>query len=144
MKQHGFTVIELIIVIALLGALAVGILMSINPLQFFYQRTDAQVKLDIAREASAMKSYFVTKQYYPGTINDLITSGDLGTVPSAPIGYSPYTFTVAPDGCTTEGENCIDVAIGGQIKAPVQQGVTMWCWHSNTGVASESATCLAP
>jgi len=144
MKHRGFTVIELLIVIVLLGVLAGGIIVTINPMQLFYQRTDAQVTLDVAHVTSAMHAYFIIKQYYPSAIGDLIRVGELKTVPNPPFGYTPYTIAVAPDGCTTDGGNCTDVAIGGQIKAPVQAGNTVWCWHSSTGVAAEAATCSAP
>lgn len=49
MKKKAFTLIELLIVIALLGALAVGLLAAIDPLEQFRKGTDTSVR-SIANE----------------------------------------------------------------------------------------------
>lgn len=144
MNTKGFTLIELIIVVILLAALAGGIIATIHPFQLLHQQTDIRVQRDVADVARAMRSYMLVKQYYPATLEDLMTIGELKQIPDPPAGYTPYTIAVTPDGCSTEAQTCTGVAVGGQIKAPVTEGDTVWCWHSSTGVAVESATCSAP
>ena len=138
---RGFTFIELLIVIILLGVLAAGIIVTLNPRALLYQRTDTQVKQDVTQIANAMQTYFAARQYYPSAIVDLVSVGAIKTVPAPPLWYAPYTIAALPDGCITADQNCTAVAIGGQIKAPAQSGNTVWCWQSNTAAAAESPTC---
>ena len=142
--QKGFTLIELLVVIAVLGILATAVLVAINPLQKINQANDSKVKNDIGQMANAVQSYYTIHQYYPNSLTDLTASNELTAVPAVPTGYTAYTISAAPAGCTTALKTCTSVALGGQIKAPATTGNTLWCYKTSSGLAAEGTTCTAP
>lgn len=63
--KKGFTLVELLIVIAILAILAVAVLSTINPIEQANKATDARDKNDAAEILSAIERYYATKQQYP-------------------------------------------------------------------------------
>lgn len=61
-NQSGFTLIEILLVMALLAALATIVLIAINPAQKFKQQRDTQRTTDIASIAGAVQQYYVDHQ----------------------------------------------------------------------------------
>ncbi len=61
----GFTMIELLIVIAILGILAVAVLAAINPVEQINRGRDTQSKSDAEQLISAMDRFNAFKGYYP-------------------------------------------------------------------------------
>lgn len=73
----GFTLVELLIVIALLGVLAAAVLAAINPLEQANRARDAKYKSDSSQLLAAVDRYFVSKDEFPWmTLDPLITSDD--------------------------------------------------------------------
>ena len=144
MKTYGYALIELVIIIVLLGALGIGIILTINPLQVLYQNTDLRVKQDVGKVYRSMQSFYKTRQYYPSAMADLVSVAELDRIPVPPVGYAPYTVVGFPQGCTTDHQNCTQIVVGGQIKGPATAGNSVWCWHSNTKIAAEAKICIAP
>ncbi len=60
--QSGFTLIEILLVMALLAALATIVLIAINPAQKFKQQRDTQRTTDVANIAGAVQQYYVDHQ----------------------------------------------------------------------------------
>lgn len=141
MNKKGFTLIELLLVIGILGALAAAVMIAINPTRRLNQANDTKVKNDIDQVSTALAAYFTTNGYYPGATGDLVTSQDLTTYPTAPTGYTAYTFAAIPAGCTAAAGTCTAVAVSGQLKAPKATSNTMWCYKSSTGVVTETTVC---
>ena len=68
-KKLGFTMIELLIVIAVLGILAVAVLASINPIEQINRGRDTGSRSDAEQLISAIDRYYAAKGYYPWMLN---------------------------------------------------------------------------
>ncbi len=64
-KMAGFTLVELLIVIALISILAVAVLATINPIEQSNKAKDATVQNDAAEVMNAYERYYANKQSYP-------------------------------------------------------------------------------
>lgn len=64
-KIKGFTMIELLIVIAVLGILAVAVLSAINPLEQMRKARDSGRKSDAAELLNALERYYTSFGCYP-------------------------------------------------------------------------------
>lgn len=99
---------------------------------------DVKVKNDISQIGTAMQSFYAVNQYYPNTINDLVSAGELTVAPIVPTGYMSYSIVASPRGCTTALRNCKSAVIAGQLKSPTVLGNNVWCFSTTTGTASET------
>lgn len=61
----GFSLVELLIVIAVVGVLSTIIIIAINPVTMLRRARDAQRKSDLRQIASALERYYVDKGRYP-------------------------------------------------------------------------------
>ena len=66
---QGFTMIELLIVIAVLGILAVAVLSAINPIEQINRGKDTGTRSDSEQLLSASDRYYTSKGYYPWMLN---------------------------------------------------------------------------
>lgn len=107
--QKGFTLVELLIVIALIAILSVAVLATINPIEQSNKARDAKVQNDAAEVMNAYERYYAGKQSYPWV--DVIVSTD--TVDSAyfsrssQVGFalcSNTTITSSHDACSAADE----------------------------------------
>lgn len=62
---RGFTLVELLVVVALIGILAVAVLSTINPIEQSNRARDAKYKNDAAEIVNAEERYYTTLQKYP-------------------------------------------------------------------------------
>lgn len=74
MLKKGFTLVELLIVIGLLGAIALIVIAAINPIEQANRARDTRFKADGAQLISAIDRYFAAKSEFPwvseGTASD--------------------------------------------------------------------------
>ncbi len=114
MNNKGFTMIELLIVIAIIGALAVAVFVGLNPVQRLAQTRDAGRIQNVIQLGRALDAYAVGNSGLYVTENatwatSLVTSGELTTVPPdttySIAGMSACTENVENDYCynTTNG-----------------------------------------
>lgn len=68
-SQVAFTMIELLIVIAILGILAVAVLAAINPVEQINRGRDTGSRSDAEQLLSAIDRFYAYKGYYPWTTN---------------------------------------------------------------------------
>ncbi|MFH1561734.1 MAG: type II secretion system protein [Patescibacteria group bacterium] len=61
----GFTLVELLIVIALIGVLAAALVATLNPIEQINKARDARFKNDAAELLAALERYYATQLYYP-------------------------------------------------------------------------------
>lgn len=64
-RRLGFTMIELLIVIAVLGILAVAVLAANNPIEQINRGRDTGSRSDAEQLLSAIDRYYAGKGYYP-------------------------------------------------------------------------------
>lgn len=67
--MQGFTMIELLIVIAVLGFLAVAVLSAINPIEQINRSKDTASRSDSEQLISGTDRYYTQKGYYPWMSN---------------------------------------------------------------------------
>lgn len=84
----GFTLLELIIVIAVLGVLATVLLLALNPLQQFARGRDTGRISTVTQLGRAMEAYGASRNGdYPDEsatwITDLVGAGEISVVPGA-------------------------------------------------------------
>ena len=129
--KKGFTLVELLIVIAILGTLAVVVLIALNPVQQLARTRDAGRQSTVTQLGHAMEAWAtVHGGVYPSTSgtaplncanggwiqNCLVLGGEIQTVPSA-VAYSSGTG----GNCTTSGTGnvqngfCYEVAGGNAL-----------------------------
>lgn len=67
MNKNGFTLVELLIVIALIAILSVAVLATINPIEQTNKARDSKFKNDAAEVLSAYERYYASQNAYPWT-----------------------------------------------------------------------------
>ncbi len=90
--KKGFTLVELLIVIAILGTLAVVVLVALNPVQQLAKTRDTGRKSSTSQLGHALEAYATTNNgvYVAENatwITSLVTSGEVNAVPGA-VNYS--------------------------------------------------------
>jgi general secretion pathway protein G len=93
-SASGFTIIELMVVMALIVTLS-----TIAVVQYRHSvvySKEAILKEDLFRMKEAIDQYYADKNQYPATLEDLVTSGYLRTIPNDPITNSASTWETVP------------------------------------------------
>jgi len=65
LNKKGFTLVELLIVIGLLGAIALIVIAAINPIEQANRARDTRLKADASQLISAIDRYFATQSEMP-------------------------------------------------------------------------------
>jgi len=94
--RHGFTLVELLIVIALISILAaMGVVQYRNSVQ---STKEAVLKTDLFRMRDAIDQYYADKNKYPASLDTLVSDGYMRKIPEDPITKSSDTWqTVAAE-----------------------------------------------
>ena len=77
-KMKGFTLVELLIVIALIAILSVAVLATINPIEQSNKAKDSTIQNDAAEVMNAYERYYTVQFHYPwmDTNNGAVDSAD--------------------------------------------------------------------
>jgi len=93
-KEGGFTLLELLIVIVIIGILALLIIPNITSAP--KKARDTQRKTDMRAIQKGMEEYFTSNNVYPATLGALelpATSPIIKKVPVDPKNSTPYVYT---------------------------------------------------
>lgn len=66
-RSRGFTLIEMLIVIAVIGVLAVAVLSAINPVEQMRKARDTRRRSNAAELLNALERYYATNEEYDAT-----------------------------------------------------------------------------
>lgn len=88
--ESGFTLVELIIVIAIIGILATIAIPSFKPAPD--KAREAVLKTDLHTMREALDQYFADKARYPESLDTLVDEGYLRAVPVDPFTQSSSTW----------------------------------------------------
>jgi general secretion pathway protein G len=100
-RQEGFTLLELLIVIIIIGILALIIVpgLASGP----KRARDAQRKSDLRAVKNALETYYNdTNSYPPGNyagLNTYLVNAYIPSMPADPKAGQSYDYTPAPSGC---------------------------------------------
>src|SRR6266699_5438298 len=92
--ERGFTLIELLVVASILVVLA-----GIGLVQYRNGKTrasEAVLKTDLFNMRDAIDQYYADKGQYPGTLDELVSSGYLRRVQDDPFTMSNSTWQIIP------------------------------------------------
>lgn len=100
-SKRGFTLMELLIVIALLGIIAVGLLVALDPQGQLNKAKDAKRKSDLALLKKSFEDFYNDHNRYPKP-EEVCTSNNAncaicGTSPQSPINFNPYLKSLPCD-----------------------------------------------
>ncbi len=109
-KQGGFTLLELLIVIVIIGILALLIIPNITSAP--KKARDTKRKTDITTVRKGLEEYFVNNNVYPNALTELTTGSApiVKTLPTDPknTGAFVYVYTPANSYSTYTLEACLE------------------------------------
>lgn len=105
-KQQGFTIIELLVVIVIIGILVALLLPNLFSAQ--QRARDTERKNDLKTIQQQLEAYYSDNNFYPGAATELVTDGYMDELPDPPQDDT-YDYAPTADGttaCTTAAEDC--------------------------------------
>ena len=146
-SKLGFTMIELLIVIAVIGILAVAVLAAINPIEQINRGRDTGSRSDAEQLLSAVDRYYAGKGYYPWTTGANSTNTFTGAGAAAMVELTAADQQIGDD--VVEFLNTLASGGASEVKASFVARVTDPAYNYlsiyNSGVTSESTyVCFIP
>ncbi len=136
-RNNGFTLVELLVVIVVIGILAAISIVAYNGIQQRARGTKAQVNASTVQKAA--EGYFADgNSAYPTTVSAMTASTALITVPSAITVLTAASTSTIPSLSGTNGENSIMYRY--VLSSSVATGACIFYWDfAKSGGAAVSA-----
>lgn len=133
----GFTLVELIIVVAILAILSVAVFAALDPAKKTKQARDAARKSTLVQIAGGISNFYTIKNFYVSALTDLVPD-ELTVVPTGPKGSNIIYKALNDLGglCATADENCKKAVLYDVYelpKNPCASGQAYWAWTSGSG-----------
>lgn len=114
-RSKGFTLVELLIVIALIAILSVAVLATINPIEQSNKAKDSTVQNDAAEVMNSYERYYTTGQNYPWMLYGPVASKP--SVEAAMLlrsdqqGFGICSAGLVSDDATTTSAECLSTSL---------------------------------
>lgn len=140
MKRKGFTLIELILVVAIIGIFSAGVLAAINPSQQVQKANDSRRKTDLEMIQRALEAYYADNGRYPTSSTNEIVNNSIVVVWGS--SWQPYMDTLPKDPDSNR-RYVYGVSADGQtygLYASLERGTDAQACHSNGSACDSLAT----
>jgi general secretion pathway protein G len=91
-RRRGFTLIEVLVVVAIIGMLAMIVIANVGTSR--KKGNDGRRISDISQLKLALELYYDANGMYPATLDPLSTSNYIATIPKDPIGNTAYSYAL--------------------------------------------------
>jgi len=152
LSSKGFTLMELLIVIGVLGILAAGLLAAIDPFEQLKKARDTNNRSAAVEMLQASQRYYATHGYLPWVKPDGAggyTCDSAGAARIRPVvdetGYPHDAIALAPQSTSGDAYDCLNATLypDGEIKGTFFSGLatTLYLW---SGSKTKVGVCFAP
>lgn len=93
--SRGFTLIELVVVVSIIGILAAIALVNVRGAQ--RKTAETVLKADLHNMRKAIDDFYADRQRYPSSLQELVETGYMRRLPPDPITKSADTWVEVPD-----------------------------------------------
>lgn len=144
----GFSLVELLVVVAIMAILATAAFAVLDPAKKTKQARDASRKSTLAQIAGGISDFYAIKVYYVDTLVDL-TPDELKVIPPGPKGANIiYKASNDLGGlCATADGDCKKAVLYDLYESPknaCMSGVAYWAWTSSSGRLGKICSSSAP
>lgn len=146
MKNKGFTLMELLIVIGVLGILAAGLLAAIDPFEQLKKARDSNYRSGGIELLQSLQRYYANHGYFPwrGNGTTCATENAAKLAPTTPVASLAAATVKVGANQDAEIKSCLDELIGdGELKATFSQGLNTTLYLSSWS-KTDVRVCYSP